>query len=351
MKRRPWAKVWASFFTDEESFQLSADGLLLRIAFVVYSLPDPAHTLGGKETADIGWLVTEAGRPYDEQTLSRLTRLSVKALAAAFAELDRAGLLVLSDQGAHGILGWVRSQESPSTERVRRHRESVSETTKGVTGTVTVTQPVTPDVTPPKLQEEQKREERGTEGFALVHDPVPEKPKRAKRPRQIEAVGVIDDTTAAAIVEALRAERTRCGLTPGNQDSASARRWMADGLARVVKAEGRSRVNVRTADGERVLDLVAAEGAVEAWRVVCRRKANSLLSWARKEGVTCEMVDGGRAAGFFAFENLGRNFGDWLTAREQWDRDQSLTQRSKSGPPVNGLDLDMVDELIKGGAR
>ena len=122
-KRKAWAKVRHALYTDERALELSGVALALRLTLTVWAVEDDEQRVGGAEAPGVGWLLTEDGVAYTIRRIARLTRFEESQIDAALAELVEARIVVRSDAGAWGLIGWSTSQEDPSAARVRAFRE------------------------------------------------------------------------------------------------------------------------------------------------------------------------------------------------------------------------------------
>ncbi len=123
-RRQKWAKVPRSILADENQLELGAAARWVRLLCLTSGLEDEGHLVAGEPANEsIGWLITEAGRPYTAKTLARMSGHDVAVVENAIADLKDLGLLVADDEGVLGYVGWRETQESPSAERKRRQRE------------------------------------------------------------------------------------------------------------------------------------------------------------------------------------------------------------------------------------
>lgn len=89
---------------------------------------DPARLVAGVARPDVGWSVRRDERPDTRRELAAILRLppglaGVAELDGAIAGLVELGHVVVADDGAVGMVGWVEMQESPDAGRKRDQRK------------------------------------------------------------------------------------------------------------------------------------------------------------------------------------------------------------------------------------
>lgn len=117
---RHGARIDRALYTDPRLIEVSAAALAVLIAAKVWAVADQSQRVVGEEEPSAGWLLTETGEPWTEGRIAKITRLTGKQVGDAIAELRTAGMFIVSDLGASGLVGW---RELKSTQRVKRYRD------------------------------------------------------------------------------------------------------------------------------------------------------------------------------------------------------------------------------------
>ncbi|RTL07528.1 MAG: hypothetical protein EKK62_11190 [Acidimicrobiia bacterium] len=307
MKRLPWTKLPHSVFVDEDAAELGLPAAYLRIFMLRYCM-----SLDGKMVDElpadeaIGWLVTETGRSYTVETIRRMTPMTADQIEEALFELEEVGIIVRSDDGCYGYVGWKWTQESPTTERTRRYRErekAKAERSGNADGNATGT--------PRERAEEKRPEEKKTKKREAPAEPVALPGLLIEeRPWEEEIVGLWHEL------------RVDLGL--------------ADDTDRPAKLTDKRRQQVNRA------------GPAEEWRVVLRRMAQRIRNEAERAKVPASMVS---SALYFNLDHLckPKNRALYLDAPTldrtcRPNRDLAGMKRA----PVGGMDLDEAERLMKG---
>lgn len=293
MKRLPWTKLPHSIFVDEAAAELGLPAAYLRVFLLRHCCPAEGMKMGGVEAdPSIGWLVTETGRPYTVGMVQRMTPMSGDQVEEALFELAEVGIVVHSDEGAIGYVGWLWTQESPVTERTRRHRE--------------------------KMREGAAAERSGNvPGTDRGEEKRPEESKKRDGPAVQAPLLEIQDASYAEDIVALWHElRVELGLAEESQ---------------------RPRM---TPQRRKVIEGVAAE----EWRVALRRMAARIRTDAERQRRPAHETG---SAPYFTIDHLARakNRQMYLDA-PAFDRP---VRPNRLHPPVEGLDIDEAEGLVRKG--
>ena len=122
-RRMPWRKVGHELWTDEAGHGLSGLAIALRVMFEARSTGDDTQLVKGRSMPQTGWMLRESGAPLSVTKIALLVRFPEQDVVSALAELEEEEIIVKSDSGAWGVVGWASRQEDESAERKRQQRE------------------------------------------------------------------------------------------------------------------------------------------------------------------------------------------------------------------------------------
>ncbi len=159
-RRMPWRKVGHELWTDEAGHGLSGLAIALRVMFEARSTGDDTQLVKGRSMPQTGWMLRESGAPLSVTKIALLVRFPEQDVVSALAELEGEEIIVKSDGGAWGVVGWASRQEDESAERKRQQRERDAKRDGGGT---TSDKPVTSRGQSRETLEEDEEEEKKTE--------------------------------------------------------------------------------------------------------------------------------------------------------------------------------------------